>query len=152
MRRILPQGMRLRWEVRRIYRLYDRKIPAAKGWREEQALVEEMSAELERPRAELDAWETRRWVRLALRYNVRQPPMPIGEDGNEYWEYNRYGSRYVLTDDGKAEIRLKLREEWGWRREQRTAWLAALGQFLPAATGFIGALIGLAALLATLFR
>ncbi len=91
-----------------------------------------------------EARYTRSLLRTARRLRVPVPRSATGEgEPTGYWEQgSQTGARY-LTEVGIERLREDIRKELKWRREARAHWLA----FVPAVTGILGALIGLAAVL-----
>ncbi len=102
----------------------------------------ELSMDMEDMQDRLDSIDTAHWVYQAVSNNVRRPPKPSGHESSEFWEYRNGLCFHVLTNEGKAAIRRELREELGWRREQRTAWALAIGAILSAVAALFGALAG----------
>lgn len=139
--KLTSEGWRLQRQIRRTRRAYELDIAAAIGDQRQQ-IIAEMRSVLEQPGSALDRWETDKWIREALRYYVGIPPRPAYEQANEFWEFDHWAGAHVLTDDGKAEIRRRLREEWAWRRERWTSWAKVLIGLVTAGAAFLGARLG----------
>lgn len=86
---------------------------------------------------------TKHFSARARQMRVPMPVYPAQQEENESWSYSySLGERY-LTAKGVVEVRDAIRKEQRWKVEQRAHWIA----WFSACTGFIGALIGLVALL-----
>ncbi|CAE6708389.1 hypothetical protein PQQ59_18455 [Paraburkholderia aspalathi] len=76
---------------------------------------------------------------------VQVPPVWDQETAHESddWTKTPFSDTYVLSEAGTAKVRELVRVEEKWRQERRAHWVA----YIAAATGLIGALSGLVAVL-----
>jgi hypothetical protein len=118
-------------------KFYDEKMAKAKSINDKEMLHAEAGSEIVPIIEEIDLLKTERFCQLADKLLV-----PIPEHSNkEMWREKHYSYGDMLTDKGIWEIKKLIRQEKRERREGFIVWLAAL-------TGIIGAITGLAAVMA----
>lgn len=142
------------WKIDRsqrvINRIFDPLLKQARkdGAEEYQRTFSEYLFEQQMLEEEIDEVLTRNMIGSARKLRVMVPPYPEGlEHGEEaeHWRRGQYTDRYLLTEKGYAVVRDAIREERKARQELNSHWVT----WIAAATGLIGAITGLVAVLAT---
>lgn len=149
-RRVLPKETYLNWQLDRTNGLYRKLVAEARrkhraGSDEVEALRSEWSFEAGMLEEELEAIATNQLRRQAYRLKVPFPSPPYGSDQveTEEWERGHNLGGWYLKPSGYVKVRAVIRAEQKERRETLLAWV------VPA-TGLIGAITGLIAVLLTL--
>lgn len=146
----MPKTRRLRWQLARINRAYERDKENAKKARASRDQLEEIQhgwqSETDEIREELDALRTRRLLLKAYRLDVPvlHRPWHTEEHRNENWEQGHMTGFWHLTVVGFNKVRADIRAEILARHETRARWIL----WVTALTGLVGALTGLFAVLA----
>jgi hypothetical protein len=126
-------------ELRKANRYYLKAIREAKkahDYKKAEDLEAEWGGDVDGERAAFDLAETAYYLRRAQKYHI---PTPDYKDG-KYWEQDSYTHRYTLTVEGIDYVDNRFYEK---RKKKWEFWLA----FAAPATGLIGAIIGLVAII-----
>ncbi len=149
-RRVLPRETYLNWQLDQTNRLYRKLVEDARrkhraGSDDVEALRSEWSFEAGMLKEELEAIATNKLRKQAHRLKVPFPSPPYGSDEfeTEEWKRGIHFGEWYLKPSGHVKVRAAIRAE---QKERREAWLA----WVAPATGLIGAITGLIAVLLTL--
>lgn len=93
--------------------------------------------EISEIRGEIDELKSGQSIRLARKYDIPLPVRADDIDADPNW-YQDYAGAIILTQIGRAYVRGAVRQEQRERWERRARWIL----ILTAATGFLGAVIG----------
>lgn len=139
-------------ELSDLDRQYGSLIKEAKSagkWQEIEGLESQKWFEQEPYIADLRRLETERWRSDAREFHVPVPE--IKDEPDENW--NRMTVQmdgtncWYLTETAKSHIWTLIRERKKDLREERLAYISALGSVITALTGLLGAAIGILAIL-----
>jgi hypothetical protein len=143
----LAKSTKLEWQARMVDRAYKKDIAKARASKDREAvreLQDQHREELAMMREESDDHLSAQLIRTARRLRVPVPPLMDEEhELTVDWERGSRLGMVYLSDRGIAKVREAIRAEQRWRQEHRAHWVL----WLSAATGIIGALTGLLAIL-----
>lgn len=145
----VPRMLRLRWLRAYLEVQHSRDIRAAKdaSANEDRLMTirDDFQMELAIIDDEVYRLISERLIDRAFWLRVPVPPYSTIEAKGvtEDWTTTPFSNSYVLSETGIAKVRELIRVEEKWRQERRAGWVS----YVAAATGFIGALTGLVALL-----
>jgi hypothetical protein len=145
----ISRDMRLRWLRSYLDSKYSRDLRAAIKTEDSEERITVIHDDFQIDREFIDdeiyRRASERLLKQAFWLRVPVPSIFISEVGkmSEDWTKTSLSDMYVLSETGIAKIRELIRVEEKWRQERRAHWVS----YIAAATGFIGALTGLVALL-----
>lgn len=144
----MPRLWRLRWQLARAERLWNRDMEKARERKVGREKLEEIQlgwwADTDEIREEMETLQTRRLLRKAHRLDVPYPHRPVGnQQKDENWVQGSMTGSWFLTTTGINKVRSDIRTEIRARHEARGHWIA----WISAITGLVGALTGLFAVL-----